>query len=107
MIILKKLFEAGVLVLGGNLVIDLPNLFYGLGLPANAHPSRMLQMPVHHVVNGCGHGRGEEGRLTRMVREAQDSFDVIGEPNVEHLVRLIQHGGPDTIQAQRASAEVV
>jgi hypothetical protein len=52
-------------------------------------------------------GRAEQGQLLVVRCAGEDRLDVLGEPHVEHLVRLVEHDETELAEVERALLEVV
>src|SRR6185295_17572702 len=54
-----------------------------------------------------GHGRREEQRAPRRRRRVEYFLEVLAEAHVEHLVGLVEHGGLELGEVERAPLEMV
>src|SRR5699024_6428706 len=62
---------------------------------------------ARHRDDGAGHRRGEQHRVSVRGGGGQQRFDVGKEPEVEHLVGLVEHDGPHRAEVQVALVEQV
>jgi len=61
---------------------------------------RLDHVAAGHGHDGARHGRGEEHGVARGLRRAEQPLDVRQEPEVQHLVGLVQHDGGHPRQVQ-------
>ena len=70
-------------------------------------PDRIVQVATDHRVDPWWHRGREQYGLAILGDVAEDRLDVLGEPHVQHLVRLVQDHRPDPREAQGAAPQVV
>ena len=98
------------LVRPGDHVRALPHqrrLARGRNRPTHFDGDRVAQMPAGDPVDARRHGRGEQHRLPVLRRRLEDRLDVLGEPHVEHLVRLVQHHRAHSAELEGLASDVV
>ena len=70
-------------------------------------PDRIVQVATDHRVDPWWHRGREQYGLAILGDVAEDRLDVLGEPHVQHLVRLIQHHHLQAPQTKRLAGDVV
>ena len=68
---------------------------------------RVVQVLVGEPADLRRHRRGEQRRLATRRRQRQDPLDVFQEPEVEHLVSLVEHDEAARVQHQRMARDQV
>jgi hypothetical protein len=74
---------------------------------AHGHAHRVAHVARGELGDAGREGGGEERRLPPLGGLGEDRLDVLDEPHVQHLVRLVQHHVADGGEVQRAAADVV
>jgi hypothetical protein len=90
-----------------HLVINLVDGRYGHRLILDADIDRLSCIALHQLIDRRRHRRGEEDGLPFRRRLAEDLFDVVAEPHVEHAIRLVEDDHADLVEFQRAAFEMV
>ena len=67
----------------------------------------ILKVFVGNLGNPRGKRGGEERRLDVARKRFEDGVKLIGEAEVEHFVRFVEHDGLDAFEMQRAAVDVV
>ena len=103
-----QVLECVELVPRGHLAVELPDRLDRLQLRGSRFDAlRVTHVAPHQPADAHRHRRAEERRLPVERRLPQDLVDVLGEPDVEHLVRLVQHDETGSLQRERPPAQVV
>ena len=79
----------------------------GALLGRDRHALRRPQVPLGDFQDAGGQRRREQRRLARGRRALDDLLDIVGEPHVEHLVRLVEHEHADPVETQCRAADVI
>ena len=104
---LKNAGQRVQLVAVRNVEEFLRDVCVGTGFRLDGDLSWILQVLLGHAANRRWHGRGEQRHLLVIWGVFQDSFHILLEPHVEHLICLIQHKETQTRNVQRPLFKVV
>ena len=91
----------------GYLDITLSDVLGGRGLGLDGHFDGVVQIFAGDAADRRRHGGGEERDLFVLRGVGEDTFDILGETHLQHLVGLVKHQVVQVGQVQRAALEVV
>ena len=90
-----------------DFAVELLHAFCSPLLRRDRNPFGLAHVAVDEAADALGHGRAEERGLPLLGHRAEDVVDVAREPDVEHLVGLVEDDEAHTLQAQRPTLQVV
>jgi len=94
------LHDVGDLANAGNAVA-------GILFRVDRDPDRCPEVTIGDPPDGRRDRRREEGRLPRRRYRAQNGLQILGEPHVEHLVRLVEDDDLDGVEPEAAAGQVI
>ncbi len=87
--------------------VILRDLGDGQLVPGDVDLDGVVHVLVCEPLDLVVYGRGDEGGLMRVVDPAEDSSDVVAEPDVEHTVHLIENGEAKGVELQGTAVEEI